>query len=388
VGVFTSEDGGATWNVPQDGPANVSVKELFWIGTTLYAATFGRGLYRIDIPNAALKTAINCYTLRIDSDNEWRGGVVTDVAPNCDGGRTYTAGTVVLLKARARGPYAFSRWSGDVTSDDQRATITMNANKTVIAHFTTNEVCFPLAIDIIPAGAGQVTTIPPSNCGNNYIAGTEVIFLGTASSGYAFGGWGGDYFGPDPVGSLEMDGPRRIDAIFAAAATNDDIANATEIRGSASFIEDTSAAGNAPDDPVVCEAGKSGKTVWFRFTPAQDSFFRVDTNGSNYHTVIQVYTGRPGALNAVACSAEALPDIVPREISETFELVTDELAGIQLSLLAGTTYYVEVGDATEPALEENDFNFTEDFKDIPDGGLLQVNVTFAAGKPRGRAARH
>jgi hypothetical protein len=100
-----------------------------------------------------------------------------------------------------------------------------------------------------------------------------------------------------------------------------------------------------------------------------------------------VYAGRPGALNAVACSAEALPDIVPREISETFDLATDELAGIQLSLRAGTMYYVEVGDATEPALEGPDFNFTEYFKDIPDGGLLQVNVTFAPAKARGRAAR-
>ena len=65
IGIFTSEDGGATWTVPHDGPANVSVKELFWLGTTLYAATFGRGLYKIDISNAAGKMAEACYTLTI-----------------------------------------------------------------------------------------------------------------------------------------------------------------------------------------------------------------------------------------------------------------------------------------------------------------------------------
>ena len=32
VGVFVSQDGGATWDLPQDGPANVSVDELFWMG--------------------------------------------------------------------------------------------------------------------------------------------------------------------------------------------------------------------------------------------------------------------------------------------------------------------------------------------------------------------
>lgn len=46
VGVFTSADAGATWNLPQDGPANVSVQELTWVGGDLLAATHGRGIYR------------------------------------------------------------------------------------------------------------------------------------------------------------------------------------------------------------------------------------------------------------------------------------------------------------------------------------------------------
>ncbi len=49
VGVFASEDGGATWSPTNEGPANVSVDELFWAGQTLYAATHGRGMYRIDL---------------------------------------------------------------------------------------------------------------------------------------------------------------------------------------------------------------------------------------------------------------------------------------------------------------------------------------------------
>ena len=46
VGVFSSDDAGASWSLPQDGPANVSVDELFWMGGDLIAATHGRGLYR------------------------------------------------------------------------------------------------------------------------------------------------------------------------------------------------------------------------------------------------------------------------------------------------------------------------------------------------------
>ena len=45
VGIFTSEDGGATWYLPQDGPANVPVDELFWMGEKLVAVTHGRGIF-------------------------------------------------------------------------------------------------------------------------------------------------------------------------------------------------------------------------------------------------------------------------------------------------------------------------------------------------------
>ena len=45
VGVFASEDGGATWQVPHDGPANVAVFQLFFMNNLLVAVTHGRGMY-------------------------------------------------------------------------------------------------------------------------------------------------------------------------------------------------------------------------------------------------------------------------------------------------------------------------------------------------------
>jgi len=47
VGVFASQDGGTTWSTSNDGPANVAVDELFWMGPTLIAATHGRGVFSI-----------------------------------------------------------------------------------------------------------------------------------------------------------------------------------------------------------------------------------------------------------------------------------------------------------------------------------------------------
>ena len=48
VGVFVSMDGGENWEIPQDGPANVAVDELFWMDHVLVAATHGRGMYQIN----------------------------------------------------------------------------------------------------------------------------------------------------------------------------------------------------------------------------------------------------------------------------------------------------------------------------------------------------
>jgi hypothetical protein len=49
VGVFASEDGGLTWSPTNNGPANCRVDKLTWLGEKLIAATFGRGIYSIEV---------------------------------------------------------------------------------------------------------------------------------------------------------------------------------------------------------------------------------------------------------------------------------------------------------------------------------------------------
>jgi hypothetical protein len=50
VGVFTSESGGTTWSTTNEGPANIRVRELFWLdNNTLGAATYGRGMFKIAV---------------------------------------------------------------------------------------------------------------------------------------------------------------------------------------------------------------------------------------------------------------------------------------------------------------------------------------------------
>ncbi|WP_371664068.1 WD40/YVTN/BNR-like repeat-containing protein [Streptomyces sp. NBC_00280] len=49
VGLFASEDAGASWSPTNDGPTNCSVDDLFWMDETLVCVTHGRGMFRIDL---------------------------------------------------------------------------------------------------------------------------------------------------------------------------------------------------------------------------------------------------------------------------------------------------------------------------------------------------
>jgi len=51
VGVFASEDSGATWGPTNEGPTNCSVDELFWMKEILVCATHGRGMFTINLSN-------------------------------------------------------------------------------------------------------------------------------------------------------------------------------------------------------------------------------------------------------------------------------------------------------------------------------------------------
>jgi photosystem II stability/assembly factor-like uncharacterized protein len=71
VGIFTSEDAGATWELPQDGPANVSVDELIFYKESsgyvrdLLTVTHGRGVYR-----ASLGVYVDCNYLGFERGTE------------------------------------------------------------------------------------------------------------------------------------------------------------------------------------------------------------------------------------------------------------------------------------------------------------------------------
>src|SRR5215471_12007102 len=109
-----------------------------------------------------------------------------------------------------------------------------------------------------------------------------------------------------------------------AAPANDDFDAATTI-GALPFSDsaDTRSATAAADDPISCSNNGS---VWYSLTVSQSAVVTADTFGSNYDTVLSVFTGSRGALSLIGCN--------------------DDTVGIQsrvtFSAAAGTTYFFMV----------------------------------------------
>ena len=107
IGIFASDDAGATWQLPQGGPANVSVDELFFNNGVLLAATHGRGMYKIRTP---LYASPKCYqpTTVCSCAGEWNCGcswasgfrpdATSDVVVSCP----MTIGTITASGAVAK----------------------------------------------------------------------------------------------------------------------------------------------------------------------------------------------------------------------------------------------------------------------------------------------
>jgi len=128
-------------------------------------------------------------------------------------GGVYAAGAQVELTATADAGWRFSRWVGDLSSDANPSTVTMNANKTITAVFVEEETPrYTLSVGV--TGLGSVT---PSS--RSYDAGTEVQVRAVASEGWVFDHWEGDLSGSTNPAAITMDGDKTVRAVFMEASS-------------------------------------------------------------------------------------------------------------------------------------------------------------------------
>lgn len=124
----------------------------------------------------------------------------------------------------------------------------------------------------------------------------------------------------------------QADVSIAQIPANDDFDAAVVIAG-LPFTESvsTSEATSAADDPPPSCVDGVGHTVWYQFTPSADIRLDANTFGSDYDTVLLIYTGTRGALTEIACN----DDVLGLQSRATFDA------------LAGVTYFFMVGGLGE-----------------------------------------
>ncbi|MDZ7345215.1 MAG: InlB B-repeat-containing protein, partial [candidate division KSB1 bacterium] len=126
------------------------------------------------------------------------------------GSYAYDLGQVVTLTATPRSGYRFVGWSGDVADPTSpTTTITMTANKTVIANFQASR--FTITMRVNPPNSGTTT---PAVGDTTVEAGATVTFTATPASGYRFAYWSGDLSGSESPTTMRVDKNLQIVANF------------------------------------------------------------------------------------------------------------------------------------------------------------------------------
>jgi hypothetical protein len=123
----------------------------------------------------------------------------------------------------------------------------------------------------------------------------------------------------------------------AAAPSHDGPGQAKAVAG-IGFADsvNVSQATAGPNDPAGCSNNAS---VWYRYRATATETINVNTSGSNYDTVLGIYTGRPGAFTRVKCVDDAF----------TLQAATD------LRVESGRTYHFMVAACCGRGRDGQDF---------------------------------
>jgi hypothetical protein len=287
IGVFTSSDGGSNWTPLANGLPNVAVfgLKLHRASRTLRAATHGRGMWDLFIPfvvngsGAQLDPgSVDFGTVNVGATSTMRTIEFANV-----GNLNTTLGTIALT------PADFGRVGGTCASG---MVLAPSARCTIQITFT-------------PAGSGN-------------------------------------RFGTVTVNSDAVIGPvsASLSGFGNQTPANDDYANARIVNsGVYSDVETTLSATTELNDPLPSATCVNGPvdtrnhTVWYFYTPSANGTMTVDTIGSDYDTVLSVWTSNNGTLTATGCN-------------DDIQLGQNLQSSLSMPVIAGQRYEIMVGGYT------------------------------------------
>lgn len=140
-----------------------------------------------------------------------QGGGMTSPAP---GTYFYVTGTAVDVTAMATPGATFAGWSGASSGMTNPLSVTMDQDKSLVAHFSSSTYTLTLKVN----GAGSGTTNPDAGS-HTYAGGTSVEVTAVPELGSVFTGWSGASTGADNPLTLTMDQDKSLAATFAIDTT-------------------------------------------------------------------------------------------------------------------------------------------------------------------------
>ena len=157
--------------------------------------------------------AINRYTLTIQVEGsgsvEVDDVVYTDVI-------TLNSGTILSLVAIAGNEYHFTGWSGDLASEDNPESITMDGDKVITANFAINQ--YTLTIQVEGSGTVEVDAVTYDQI-ITADSGDDLILEAIAAAGFRFMAWSGDLISEENPTSITMDGNKTVTATFESTSS-------------------------------------------------------------------------------------------------------------------------------------------------------------------------
>jgi hypothetical protein len=240
---------------------------------------------------------------------------------------------------------AGAQWTPGETYSDAANAIQIRVNAITATGFSVtitygSVVMRTLTVAGAGTGSGTVTATGISctitagstsgDCSESYPDGTSVTLTATAASGSTFAGWTNCDAPSGNQCTMTMNANKTVTATFnILGPANDNFANAQDISGDSGSITGSNV--GATKEP--CEPNHhnipGGASVWYRWTAPIGGNATFDTFGSNFDTVLAVYTGdNLCSLTYIASSDD------------------DPLGGLQsrvsFNAVAGTTYHIAV----------------------------------------------
>ncbi|HEX2958924.1 MAG TPA: hypothetical protein VHO70_18965 [Chitinispirillaceae bacterium] len=118
----------------------------------------------------------------------------------------FLSGTEVEITAAPQSGWVFSNWSGDVTGAANPIIVTMNANKTIVAHF------IQITHNLTTTTEGNGTIVPATG---TFPENSPCTLTATPAAGWQFSNWSGDLTGTTNPAEIIMNADKYVVAHFS-----------------------------------------------------------------------------------------------------------------------------------------------------------------------------